>query len=104
MITTSNSLIVRIRPDFSFFSAHCPALAENRKNGRMNRPAARFDQKLMSSLLCPATLNAFMKIGSSSCRARVCLYGKIAVVAEALTKHTNITLSQYHSLQQDVTI
>jgi hypothetical protein len=31
-----------IRRDFSYLSASCPAVAENRKNGRMNNACARF--------------------------------------------------------------
>ena len=41
MMPTSASLIRRINMDFSYLSASCPALAENRKKGRMNKPAAR---------------------------------------------------------------
>ena len=40
MIATSAALMARISRDFSNLSAICPAVAENRKNGRMKRPAA----------------------------------------------------------------
>ncbi|MGW8267523.1 MAG: hypothetical protein ACWGSQ_14240 [Longimicrobiales bacterium] len=42
MIASSNSLMRRIRADFSTLSAIWPAVAENRKNGRMKRPAETF--------------------------------------------------------------
>ena len=41
MTTISASLTRRISSDFSCLSAISPAKAENRKNGRMNSPAAR---------------------------------------------------------------
>ena len=41
MITTSANLIQRITADFSNRSATWPAMAENRKNGRINSMAAR---------------------------------------------------------------
>ena len=41
MIGISQNLTRRISRAFSYLSASCPANAENRKNGRMNNPAAR---------------------------------------------------------------
>ncbi len=41
-MTISMSLMSRIRWLFSYLSANWPAVAENRKNGRMKMPAARF--------------------------------------------------------------
>jgi hypothetical protein len=41
MITISIVVVMRISRDFSSFSAICPAVAENRKNGRMNSAGAR---------------------------------------------------------------
>ncbi len=38
----SSSLVARIRRLFSYLSASWPAVAENRKKGRMKMPAARF--------------------------------------------------------------
>ena len=35
----STSFIMRMRNDFSYLSAICPARDEKRKNGRMNSPA-----------------------------------------------------------------
>lgn len=37
MMAISSSLMARIRRDFSYFSAICPAVAENRKNGPKRR-------------------------------------------------------------------
>ncbi len=50
MTPISANLIRRIRKDFSILSANCPARAEKRKNGSMNRPAA-----MVTSIcgLCP---------------------------------------------------
>ena len=41
MITISIVVVMRISFDFSSFSAICPAVAENRKYGRMNSAGAR---------------------------------------------------------------
>ena len=41
--TTSARRVWRISRLFSYLSASWPASAENRKNGRMNRPCARFE-------------------------------------------------------------
>ena len=40
MMMISVSLRMRISRALSYLSANCPALAENRKNGKMNTPAA----------------------------------------------------------------
>ena len=42
MIAISQTLIRRISVALSYLSAICPALAENRMKGTMNRPAAMF--------------------------------------------------------------
>ena len=42
MITISIIVVMRISRDFSSFSAICPAVAENRKYGRMKIAGARF--------------------------------------------------------------
>ena len=42
----SNSFTQRVRRDFSSLSAIWPLVAENRKNGRMNRPGEQGDQGL----------------------------------------------------------
>ena len=39
MRTISTNFIMRIRKDFSYLSAICPASDEKRKNGRMKSPA-----------------------------------------------------------------
>ena len=54
MIRISASLIRRIISDFSYLSANWPARAENRKKGRINRPAARLTTVL--TLAAPAIL------------------------------------------------
>ncbi|MNU05195.1 hypothetical protein D3C72_2499150 [compost metagenome] len=41
MITISITVVITIRRCFSSFSAICPARAENRKYGRMNKAGAR---------------------------------------------------------------
>ena len=41
MIAISIAVVMRISRDFSSFSAICPAVAENRKYGRMNSAGAR---------------------------------------------------------------
>lgn len=68
MMAISNSLTLRINHDFSYLSANTPAEAENRKNGRMNKPAARLMNKLLEigSALEPANATnnskTFLKI------------------------------------------
>ena len=52
MIATSSSLMKRASRALSNFSASWPAVAENRKNGRMNSAAAR-----LVSPFCCATVN-----------------------------------------------
>ena len=51
MIAISASLRMRINLALSYLSAICPALAENRKNGKMNTPAAA---ATISGALMPA--------------------------------------------------
>jgi len=41
MIPTSSSFVSRASMALSYLSASCPAVAEKKKNGRMNSPAAR---------------------------------------------------------------
>jgi hypothetical protein len=42
MISSSSATVSVMRADFSNLSAICPAVAENRKNGRMNSACATF--------------------------------------------------------------
>src|SRR6266536_1640780 len=58
MMAISASFTRRIRNDFSSLSASCPAVAENRKNGRMKTACARFERVLASNRLMPAAWNA----------------------------------------------
>ena len=48
MMAISANLTHRMRPDFSYLSASCPAVAENRKNGRIKMPAASVTSSLPS--------------------------------------------------------
>ena len=45
----SKTLMRRIKRDFSYLSAICPAVAENRKKGSTNSPAAAFTAKSADS-------------------------------------------------------
>ena len=53
MIRISANLIRRISRAFSYFSAIWPALAENRKKGRMNSAAAMFEYSRLCSWSVP---------------------------------------------------
>ena len=53
MIAISIAVVMRISFDFSSFSAICPAVAENRKYGRMNSAGARFVYSVRCSGLTP---------------------------------------------------
>ena len=55
MIAISASLTSLIRRDFSNLSASWPAVAENRKNGRMNVPAATVTRTCPSRPAAPAS-------------------------------------------------
>ncbi len=54
MIAISNSLMKRIRRDFSYLSASWPDVADSSTNGRMNTPAATFTSVLASYVECAA--------------------------------------------------
>ncbi|CSC56558.1 Uncharacterised protein [Vibrio cholerae] len=47
MMAISSNLTQRIYRDFSSLSAKTPAVAEKRKKGRINSPAARLMNKLL---------------------------------------------------------
>ncbi|MNM80621.1 hypothetical protein D3C81_925930 [compost metagenome] len=53
MITISITVVITISRCFSSFSAICPARAENRKYGRMNKAGARLVYSVRSSSLTP---------------------------------------------------
>ena len=64
MIQISSNLMRRIDSDFSVLSINWPAVAENRKNGRMNSPALRLVRVLVSTLLNCAPWNAIRMISA----------------------------------------
>ena len=51
LCTRLNVRSKRMMRDFSYLSASCPAVAENRKNGRMKSPAHRFTSVPESSVV-----------------------------------------------------
>ncbi len=54
MMAISIAVVMRISVAFSTFSAICPAMAENRKYGRMNSAGARLAYSAMSPLDTPS--------------------------------------------------
>ena len=69
IIRISANLIRRISQALSYLSASCPAVVENKKNGRINRPAAKLVRKLvllseaeMPLLLCGQLHTSWMAI------------------------------------------
>ncbi len=54
MMPISNSLMCRIRRDFSNLSASWPAVADSRTKGRMKMPAARFTSVFASNAVSDA--------------------------------------------------
>ncbi len=58
MIAISKVLIRRIRRDFSYLSASCPAVAENSMNGAMNTAAAMLTRSLDENAVSVAAWKA----------------------------------------------
>ena len=58
MMPISNSFTYRMKRDFSYLSASCPAVAENRKNGSMNNAPLMIINVLEPTAAVRATWNA----------------------------------------------